>query len=84
MTHTYIKKKQFISLNHSWAKNHQKLKNIIVIEEADECIFWIEFAKDENLINEKDSKELIVEAKELTSIFIASRITAVRNQNSGK
>jgi hypothetical protein len=36
------------------------------------------------LINEKDSKELIVEAKELTSIFIASRITAVRNQNSGK
>ena len=35
MTHTYIKKKQFISLNHSWAKNHQKLKNIIVIEEAD-------------------------------------------------
>nr|WP_282017836.1 four helix bundle protein [Salegentibacter mishustinae] len=56
----------------------------IVIEEADECIFWIEFAKDENLINETDSKELIVEAKELTSIFITSRITAVRNQNSGK
>ena len=56
----------------------------IVIEEADECIFWIEFAKDEDLLNEKDSKELIIEAKELTSIFIASRITAVRNQNSGK
>tara|TARA_Y100000588_G_C14032108_1_gene829120 strand:- start:53 stop:415 length:363 start_codon:yes stop_codon:yes gene_type:complete len=56
----------------------------IVIEEADECIFWIEFAKDEDLLNEKDSKELIIESKELTSIFIASRITAVRNQNSGK
>lgn len=56
----------------------------IVIEEADECIFWIEFAKDEDLLNEKDSKELIIEAKELTSIFIASGITAVRNQNSGK
>ncbi|MBE7640347.1 hypothetical protein GUB10_08385 [Salegentibacter sp. BLCTC] len=35
----------------------------IVIEEADECIFWIEFAKDEDLLNEKDSKELIIEAK---------------------
>ena len=56
----------------------------IVIEKADECIFWIEFGKDEDLLNEKDSKELIIEAKELTSIFIASRITAVRNQNSGK
>ncbi|MBI6119920.1 hypothetical protein I6U50_07785 [Salegentibacter sp. F60176] len=56
----------------------------IVIEEADKCIFWIEFAKDEDLLNEKDSKELIFEAKELTSIFIASGITAVRNQNSGK
>lgn len=44
--------------------------------------FWIEFAKDENLINEEDSKYLLIEAKELTSIFIASRITAVRNLNS--
>ncbi|MBZ9630584.1 four helix bundle protein [Salegentibacter sp. LM13S] len=56
----------------------------IVIEEADERIFWIEFAKDENLINVEDSKDLVIEAKELTSIFIASRITAVRNLNSGK
>ncbi|WP_121666241.1 four helix bundle protein [Mesonia aquimarina] len=46
----------------------------IVIEEADECIFWIEFAKDENLII--NCENILNEAKELTSIFIASRKTA--------
>ncbi|HET8810368.1 MAG TPA: four helix bundle protein [Flavobacteriaceae bacterium] len=51
----------------------------IVIEEADECIFWIEFLQDENLINNQNSQKLFQEAKELTAIFIASRITARKN-----
>lgn len=56
----------------------------IVIEESDECIFWLEFLQDENLKNDVESNRLLKEAKELTSIFIASRITAVRNINQGK
>lgn len=48
----------------------------IVIEEADECIFWIEFLIDEGLLDYKDCEEVLKEAKELTAIFISSRKTA--------
>lgn len=51
----------------------------IVIEEADECIFWLEFLRDENLKNDEDTNGILKEAKELTAIFIASRITATKN-----
>ncbi len=51
----------------------------IVIEEADESIFWIEFLKDENLKGNSEIKEVLKEAKELTAIFISSRITASKN-----
>ena len=56
----------------------------IVIEEADECIFWVEFLQDEKLQNDTETNRLLKEAKELTSIFIASRITAVKNINQSK
>ncbi len=51
----------------------------IVIEEADECIFWTEFLKDENLKNENEAGRILKEAKELTANFISSRITASKN-----
>lgn len=51
----------------------------IVIEEADESIFWIEFLKDENLKSNIEIEEVLKEAKELTAIFISSRITASKN-----
>ena len=51
----------------------------IVIEEADECIFWLEFARDEGLKSGEDLQKVLREARELTSIFIASRITALKN-----
>jgi len=54
----------------------------IVIEEADECIFWVEFLQDEKLINNAESQNMLKESKELTAIFIASRITATKNMNS--
>ena len=54
----------------------------IVIEEADECIFWVEFLQEEKLINNTESQNIIKESKELTAIFIASRITATKNMNS--
>ena len=51
----------------------------IVIEEADECIFWLEFLRDEGFGKSDEFPEVLREAKELTSIFIASRITALKN-----
>ncbi len=51
----------------------------IVIEEADESLFWIEFIFEENLIKEEMIKSLIKEASELTAIFIASRKTIQKN-----
>ena len=54
----------------------------IVIEEADECIFWVEFLQDEKLINNTESQNILKESKELTAIFIASRITAIKNMKN--
>ncbi len=48
----------------------------IVIEEIDESNFWLEFARDENLISKEEIDFLLKESSELTSIFIASRKTA--------
>ena len=48
----------------------------IVIEEADESYFWLEFLIDENLLKSNLAEPLLKEAKELTAIFIASRKTA--------
>ena len=51
----------------------------IVIEETDEACFWMEFIIDENLMAEEKVNPLLKEAKELTSIFVASRKTARKN-----
>ena len=48
----------------------------IVLEEADESYFWLEFIIDENLIRKNQVEPLLNEANELISIFIASRKTA--------
>jgi len=48
----------------------------IVIEEADESSFWLEFIIDENLLKKHLVEPLMKEAKELTAIFITSRKTA--------
>lgn len=48
----------------------------IVIEEADEASFWMEFIVDEKLINKSKTNLLLEESKELAAIFIASRKTA--------
>ncbi len=51
-------------------------KLAIVIEEADESHFWLEFIIDEKLLKKQLIVPLQNEAAELTSIFIASRKTA--------
>jgi four helix bundle protein len=48
----------------------------IVLEEADEAAFWLEFIADENLLNENLVKPLLQEAEELTAIFASARKTA--------
>ena len=48
----------------------------IVLEEADETAFWLEFIIDENLLRENVVKPLLQEAEELTAIFPSSRKTA--------
>ena len=47
----------------------------IVIEEADESCFWLEFIVDENLLKKGQVEPLLKEAEELTAIFITSRKT---------
>ncbi len=47
----------------------------IVIEEADESLFWLEFILEENLIKKERINSLLKEASELTAIFVASRKT---------
>jgi four helix bundle protein len=48
----------------------------IVIEEADESCFWLEFIIDEKLLPKHRVLPLLQEGYELTSIFMSSRKTA--------
>jgi len=48
----------------------------IVLEEADEAAFWLEFIIDEKLLKKKLVEPLLKEAEELTKIFASSRKTA--------
>lgn len=56
----------------------------IVIEEADEAEFWLEFIIDEQLKPQHLVEELKNEAHELTSIFITSRKTIQTKARSAK
>ena len=59
-------------------------KIVIVEEEADESIYWLELMEESGLI--QNSKTLILrnEAKELTAIFTAIGKTAKENQKNSK
>ena len=48
----------------------------IVLEEADEAAFWLEFIMDEKLLKATLVEPLLMEAEELTKIFASSRKTA--------
>jgi len=53
----------------------------IVLEEADESAFWMEFAVEEDLMAQSAVGRLLGEAQELTAIFAAARKTA-RNRRA--
>lgn len=61
-----------------------KAKLSIVLEEADESWFWIEFLKDEKLVAPKLVAPLLQEAEELTRIFAKSRKTAEGKKSNTK
>ena len=56
----------------------------IVIEEAHESEFWLEFIMDERLMAGKKVLPLFKEAHELSSIFITTRKTAQRRKRNSK
>ena len=68
---------------HAQSKASFISKLSIVIEEADETEYWLEFITDENLISKAEVEKIKKEATELASIFVTSRKTA-RKENSSK
>ena len=50
----------------------------LVVEEADETVFWLEMLSDCGIVNAERCKDILKEACELSAIFTASRHTARR------
>lgn len=48
----------------------------IVIEEADETVFWLELLGDSGIVQASKLHKLLAEGNELVAIFLASRRTA--------
>jgi four helix bundle protein len=48
----------------------------LVVEEADETVFWIEMLSDCDIVSSERCKDTLKEACELSAIFTASRHTA--------
>jgi four helix bundle protein len=48
----------------------------VVVEEADESVFWLELLVDSGIVPSTRLDNLITEANELVSIFVASQKTA--------
>lgn len=48
----------------------------IVLEEADETVFWLELLQESDIVTARKLGSLAQEARELTSIFVASICTA--------
>ena len=55
-------------------------KIAIVVEEADETVFWLELLGDGGVVKPESLQELIREANELAAIFAAALQTAKRNK----
>ena len=54
-------------------------KLAIVIEEADESLFWLELIVESGLLPKERLDDLMKEANELTAIFVSSRITVTKS-----
>lgn len=56
-------------------------KMSIVIEEADETIYWLELIRDAELVKPEQLSNLLDEAEQILKIMIASRKTAEQGRN---
>ena len=65
------------NLAHSKASFAAKIS--IVLEEADESGFWIEFLKERSIVRDDEGRSLLREAQELVKIFYSTRRTARSN-----
>jgi four helix bundle protein len=65
---------------HAQSKAAFIAKISIVVEEADESEFWLEFILDEKLMSRGQLASLLTEAHELAFIFIATRKTAQKRK----
>lgn len=54
----------------------------IVIEEADESLFWLELLVESNIMSEVQLKKIMIETNELVAIMVSSRKTAIKNHKS--
>ncbi|WP_207512178.1 four helix bundle protein [Longitalea luteola] len=54
----------------------------IVLEEADESLYWMQASKAANLVEGEDLEALIKESNELVSIFTKTDITSKRNRDA--
>ena len=52
----------------------------VVVEEADETVFWLELLVDTGIVQSERMAELLIEANELLAIFAASQRTARRSR----
>ncbi|MDX1477243.1 MAG: four helix bundle protein [Saprospiraceae bacterium] len=55
-----------------------RAKLSIVIEELDESRFWLEFLRDEDVLSIESCESELMEANELLSIFISTRMSLDR------
>ena len=54
----------------------------VVVEEADETVFWLELMNEAGIIPARQTHDLLAEANELLAIFAASQVTARANNVS--
>jgi four helix bundle protein len=54
----------------------------VVVEEADETVFWLELLVETEIVQEAKMKNLLAEANELLAIFAASQYTARKRRIS--
>jgi four helix bundle protein len=54
----------------------------IVLEEADESVYWLELLLDSGLVPQPKLVDIMREAEELVAIFAASRLTASGKRTS--
>jgi len=54
----------------------------VVLEEADEILFWLELIREAKMLPAKRVEPLLMEANELVSIMVSSRKSAASNLKS--